>query len=60
MLEEEDEGKIFKSSEYLMAAISFESFVSLMLDFKSGEKDVSRWWEVCEEDKHAGDAKDSG
>lgn len=52
MLEEEDEGRVFKSSEYLTAAINFESFVSLMLDFKSGEKDVSRWWEICQDESN--------
>lgn len=50
MLAEEDQGKKFKSSEYLMAAINFEMFLSLMLDFKRGVKDVSRWWEVCAEE----------
>jgi len=50
MLMEEEQGKKFKSSEYLMAAIDFEMFVSLMLDFKTGEKDVSRWREVCQEE----------
>jgi hypothetical protein len=52
MLVEEELGKKFKSSEYLMAAIDFEMFVSLMLDFKTGEKDVSRWWEICAEESH--------
>lgn len=52
MLMEEEQGKKFKSSEYLMAAIDFEMFVSLMLDFKTGAKDVSRWWEVCEEEQN--------
>lgn len=50
MLEEEEQGKIFKSSEYLMAAIDFQMFVSLMLDFKTGAKDVSKWWEVCQQE----------
>jgi hypothetical protein len=50
MVLEEEQGKKFKSSEYLMAAIDFEMFVNLMLDFKTGEKDVSRWWEVCEDE----------
>jgi len=52
MLAEEDLGKKFKSSEYLMAAIDLEMFVSLMLDFKTGEKDVSRWWEMCAEESN--------
>jgi len=50
MLQEEDRGKKFKSSEYLMAAIDFEMFVSLMLDFKAGHKDVSRWKEMLQEE----------
>lgn len=50
MMAEEEEGKKFKSTEYLMAAINFELFVSLMLDFKAGVRDVSRWWEICQEE----------
>jgi len=51
MLMEEEQGRKFKSSEYLMAAIDFEMFVSLMLDFKTGAKDVSRWWEVSQDEQ---------
>jgi len=49
LLEEDEPGSKFKVCEYLMAAISFESFVSLMLDFKSGDKDLSRWSEMFQE-----------
>lgn len=47
MLNEEAQGKVFKSSEYLMAGINFECFVRLMQDFKTGRKDLSRWWAMC-------------
>jgi len=49
LMEEEEPGQKFKSSEYLLSAIDFETFTSLMLDFKSGEKDLSRWSELFTE-----------
>jgi hypothetical protein len=53
MVMEEEQGKKFKSSEYLLAAINFELFLSLMLDFKAGVRDVSRWWEICQEESES-------
>jgi hypothetical protein len=50
MVMEEEHGKKFKSAEYLMAAINFELFVSMMLDFKAGVRDVSRWQEIIQEE----------
>uniref|UniRef100_A0A7S0A2M2 Cilia- and flagella-associated protein 36 n=1 Tax=Pyrodinium bahamense TaxID=73915 RepID=A0A7S0A2M2_9DINO len=34
----------YKFFEYLAAAVEYESFYSMMLDFKAGRRDVSQWW----------------
>mmetsp|Transcript_68434 Transcript_68434/g.164309 ORF Transcript_68434/g.164309 Transcript_68434/m.164309 type:complete len:153 (+) Transcript_68434:83-541(+) len=34
----------YKFYEYLVASVEYESFYKLMLEFKRGQRDVSKWW----------------
>mmetsp|Transcript_55854 Transcript_55854/g.130721 ORF Transcript_55854/g.130721 Transcript_55854/m.130721 type:complete len:152 (-) Transcript_55854:167-622(-) len=34
----------YKFYEYLVASVEYESFYKLMLEFKTGQRDVSKWW----------------
>eukprot|EP00930_Biecheleria_cincta_P104029 TRINITY_DN96172_c0_g1_i1.p1 TRINITY_DN96172_c0_g1~~TRINITY_DN96172_c0_g1_i1.p1 ORF type:complete len:157 (+),score=27.96 TRINITY_DN96172_c0_g1_i1:30-473(+) len=44
-----DEGNSkYKYFEYLAAAIDYERFHVLMLDFKTGRRDLTRWWECLQ------------
>mmetsp|Transcript_5118 Transcript_5118/g.12874 ORF Transcript_5118/g.12874 Transcript_5118/m.12874 type:complete len:147 (-) Transcript_5118:297-737(-) len=37
--------KDYKFFEYLAAAVEYERFCSVMLAFKSGKRNVQRWWQ---------------
>mmetsp|Transcript_108753 Transcript_108753/g.314017 ORF Transcript_108753/g.314017 Transcript_108753/m.314017 type:complete len:137 (+) Transcript_108753:95-505(+) len=36
--------KDYRFFEYLAAAIDYQKFHAVMLEFKSGKRDVSKWW----------------